>query len=154
MGFDIISFLKEWGGHILGAFALFVSIRREFKQQDQDKINKYVRERMEKEQIPRVALDCEIYSNVLLRSGKSEKEYYLNVVNNGNVNACNVNILFEDSVKIGGDPSILPFDKLEPQHHFDMLIVPYRETPRKFKVQLLWETEDGNQDSVEKLVSW
>ena len=153
MGFDIISFLKEWGGHILGAFALFVSIRREFKQQDQDKINKYVRERMEQEQIPRVALDCEIHETY---NSQGRKTYKLKVENKGNIDAYNVDISFESCMdnKIGGDASILPFDKLEPQHHFDMLIAPCMETPRKFKVQLLWETEDGNQDSVEKLVSW
>lgn len=151
-----IDTLIALGGFITGALSLFISLRREFKQQDQDKINKYVRERMEKEQVPRVELDCEIYSNTLLRSGKSVKEYYLNVANSGNVGARNVNVLFEDSMngRIGSDASILPFDILEPQHHFDMLIVPFMETPRKFKVQLLWETEDGKQESVEKLVSW
>lgn len=153
MGFDIISVLKEWGGHILGALALFVSIRREFKQQDQDKINKYVRERMEQEQIPKVELDCGIYETY---NSQGRKTYKLKVENKGNINAHNVNIMFESSIddKIGGDASILPYDILEPQHHFDMLIVPFMNTPRKFKVQLVWTTEDGKQGSVEKLVSW
>ncbi len=47
-----------------------------------------------------------------------------------------------------------PFERLEPQQHFDETMVLYMGVPQKFPVVVHWKDQEGNQLSREYLIAW
>ena len=147
-------FFKDWGAFILSVLAFGFSMFTFWKEEDQRTINKYIRERMEKEQKQEVQIDCKIDGCKKL-NGKIF--YCLQVRNNGNIPLKNVNLETEYSNYAAfyvQNYNVVPYEVLEPHKSFDIILEKRPEAPEKFYVQISWENEKGERQKINRLVSW
>ena len=95
----------------------------------------------EEENEKKACVEARVYE---LSNGK----YRLKVWNSGNVSAHNVTARFnEDSKIILMDREKMPFEILEPQKSFELVIVIYNSSARKFTITTEWEDEKGEKQS-------
>lgn len=79
-----------------------------------------------------------------------KNKFKIKVWNSGNSIAKNVTVLWDESTGIiNFDREKLPFEVLESQKSFDLVISTYDNAPSKLKIKTQWENENG--DKKEKI---
>lgn len=147
----MIELFKEWGAFGISLVALIFSVFTYVKESDQRAINKYIRAKMENEQSPCVCLDCDVERYVTSNGRTGQR---LVVSNYGNVAAKNVNVDFEKEANevYMCSSGILPYESLEPNHSFGIVMGICLGSPDKIYIKLSWENDDGTRQTESKIV--
>ncbi len=140
---------------VISAISLLVavvSLRSSLKSQHlQDKVNEidvklknYELEQIEKERQRNACVEVRIVSY-----GKTEK---MKVWNSGNETAYNVTAsVNEESQIMILDNEKMPFEVLEPQKNFELILITHMGSASKLTVTTEWENKDGVKFSKQQL---
>ena len=156
---EIVVFLQQWGALIIAAISLLVAIISLIKsskaQKLQNKINKLELE-IKKNEIEKIKSEKEEASNSCVEARVikiSDGKYKLKVWNSGNVTVRNVNLATDiKGILLLND--ITPYEELEQNKSFEIPLIVYNGTPRKFKVTTSWENQEGQKLDKTQLVSF
>ncbi|MCD8020115.1 MAG: hypothetical protein LUF92_11190 [Clostridiales bacterium] len=76
------------------------------------------------------------------------KSHRIKVWNSGNASAYNVTVAIEESAQIMVlDQDKMPFEILEPNKNFELILCTHLGSANKFKIMTKWEDKDGQKHS-------
>lgn len=133
---EIATFVISIISVIIAIISLFTSLKSQHMQDRLNEIELKIKqyELAEKEQQIKPCVEARIYHY-------SKDKYKIKIWNSGSAIASNVNVVFQDSVKIillDGKEK-LPFEFLEPQKGFELNILGYNGAPKKLCIRTEWD---------------
>lgn len=156
---EFLQFLQDWGGLILSGFsgviAVISIIQSSKAQKMQKKINEldakikeYELEKIEKEKMEAAS---SIIKARAIKVGKNN--YRLKIYNTGNTTAYNISAKISKEYCLMLINDKMPFEELEPQNGFEEVLIIHSGSAHKFKVELNWKDEGGNEHKDEQFCS-
>jgi len=156
-----LSFIQTWGAIIISALSLMVAIISIMKSSKTQKLQNKVNElelKLKEYELDKVTKEKEAANSALvqariIRMGKGN--YRLKIWNSGGGTAHNVTVKFEDDPNIiVMDLDKLPFEELEPNKNFELILIVYFGSARKAKVLTEWDNTDGSHHSKSQMVDF
>lgn len=156
-----LSFIQTWGAIILSALSLIVAIISIAKSTKAQKLQNKVNEielKLKEYELDKVAKAKEAANSALvqariIRMGKDN--YRLKIWNSGGGTAYNVKAKFEDDPNIiVMDLDKLPFEELESQKSFELILIVHFGSAHKAKVLTEWDNADGSRHSKSQMVDF
>ena len=152
-----LSFVSVWGSLIIAGISLFVavvSLRRSSKAQKlQNKVNE-LEIKIKENEIEKINRqkeeDLACVEARFITIGK--EKHRLKVWNSGNSTAYNVSACFDGDVGIYiADEEKQPFEELAPKKSYELVLVTYMGSARKFKIITEWTDENGTQHTKSQM---
>ncbi len=157
---DIFVFMQIWGALIISAVSLiiaFISLVKSAKAQKlQNKVNELevklkeyelAKITEEKERADKACIEARV-----IHIGKNSDR--LKIWNSGNAVAYNVTATIEENSQIIMLPDDkMPFDELEPNKSFEVVIIMYMGSASKFKILTEWDDSHGQHFSKTQMGS-
>ena len=154
----IIYMIQQWGALVVAVCSLLIAIISLVNSSKAQKLQNKVNElelRIKQNEIEKIRLEKEkaISSCVEARVIRiSNGKYKLKVWNSGATKVCNINIDADDE-NIFMKDDIIPFEELEPNKSFEIWMLVYTGSPRKFYVTTIWTDGNGVEQRKKQLVS-
>ena len=156
-----LSFIQTWGAIIISALSLLVAIISIMKSSKAQKLQNKVNEielKLKEYELDKVTKEKEAANSALvqariIRMGKGN--YRLKIWNSGGGTAHNVTAKFEDDPNIiVMDLDKLPFEELEPNKSFELILIVHFGSAHKAKVLTEWDNTDGAHHSKSQMVDF
>ena len=156
-----LSFIQTWGAIIISALSLLVAIISIMKSSKAQKLQNKVNEielKLKEYELDKVTKEKEAANSALvqariIRMGKGN--YRLKIWNSGGGTAHNVTAKFEDDPNIiVMDLDKLPFEELEPNKSFELILIVHFGSAHKAKVLTEWDNTDGFHNSKSQMVDF
>lgn len=153
-----LNFAEDWGALIIAAISLLIAVISLVKSSKAQKIQtqvnelelrikKYELENIEKKQAE-ANMACVEARIITMGTGK----HRLKVWNSGSAIAYNVLANFEQGCNIMNmDSDKLPYDELEPNKSFELVLITHGGSASKFKITTKWTDADGKQYSKNQM---
>lgn len=147
---EMMNFIKEWGTLIIATISLLIAMISLFKsskaQQLQNKVNE-LEYKIKENELERIAkekveatLACIEARAITVGNGK----HRMKVWNSGNATAYNVSARFDGDVGIKiMSQEKQPFEELEAQKGYELVLIPYMGAASKFKIITEWTDASG-----------
>lgn len=154
----IVAFITSWGELTIATVSLLVAVIALIKSSKAEKLQRRVNEmeikikEYELEQIVKekenAELSCVEARVITIGKGK----YRLKVWNSGNTTVYGVTARFDgESGIIIMDQGKQPFDELDPEKNYELVVIPYGKHVSKFKIITEWTDAVGKRHSKSQM---
>lgn len=148
----MIEFLKNWGDLIVAIAALIVAIWSLFESKKAQKLQIRVNElevQIKQYELDRIQKEQEENSQTLVDANIikiSSGKYRLRLSNISKQNVYDVNVSIDNKYEIIiYKKDIIPYEIIEPYHHFDLSLITHSMSAPKFELVLNWKDKDGKE---------
>lgn len=151
---NCIDFAEDWGALFVASISLLVAVISLIKSSKAQKIQTQVNElelrikqyELESIEMAQAAANKPCVEARMIKIGTGK--YRLKVWNSGNATAYNVVAKFEEGCNIMiMDREKMPFDELEPNKNFELVLITHFGSASKFKIITEWVDADAEQHS-------
>lgn len=150
----VLVFITSWGELTIAAISLLVAVIALVKSSKAEKLQSRVNEmeiKIKEYELARIAkekadekLSCVEARVITMGQGR----HRLKVWNSGNTTVYGVTARFDGEPGIFiGDQDKQPFDELEPQKSYELVVILYGQHASKFKIITEWTDADGQKQS-------